>query len=90
VPTTITLAQNYPNPFNPATTIEFTLDRTQRIRLAVYDLLGREVAVLADGVETAGSYRATFDASNLASGLYLYQLRTESGSILTRTMTLVK
>ena len=89
IPTTVALSQNYPNPFNPSTTIEFQVQRTQQVHLAVYDVLGREVAVLVDGTQPAGSYRATFDATDLATGLYLYQLRTDSGT-LSKTMMLVK
>ena len=89
VPETITLGQNYPNPFNPTTTIEYQLEKAQNVRLAVYDVLGRQVALLADGVQPAGTFHADFDASNLASGMYLYKLETES-STLTRMMTLLK
>ena len=89
VPERITLSQNYPNPFNPSTTIEYQLEKAQPVRLAVYDVLGRQVAVLADGVQPAGTFRADFDASNLASGMYLYKLETETNT-LTRMMTLLK
>ena len=89
VPETITLGQNYPNPFNPTTTIEYQLEKAQDVRLAVYDVLGRQVALLADGVQPAGTFHADFDASSLASGMYLYKLETES-STLTRMMTLLK
>ncbi len=89
VPTSFSLGQNHPNPFNPSTTIEFRLDRTQRARLAVYDVLGREVAVLVDGTQTAGSYRVTFDGAGLTSGTYLYVLETASGGA-TRTMSFIK
>ena len=89
LPTRIVLEQNYPNPFNPQTTIEFGLDSTQPVRLAVYDLLGREVTVLVDGVQPAGTYRATFDGTDLATGLYVYRLSTDRGSV-SKTMMLVK
>ena len=89
IPAAVALAQNYPNPFNPATNIEFRLDRAQPVRLAVYDLMGREVAVLVDGVQAAGAYRVAFDASKLASGTYVYQLRTQSATV-TRAMMLAK
>ena len=89
VPETISLKQNYPNPFNPTTTIEYQLEKAQNVRLAVYDVLGRQVALLADGVQPAGTFHADFDASSLASGMYLYKLETES-STLTRMMTLLK
>ncbi|MGI9175922.1 MAG: T9SS type A sorting domain-containing protein, partial [Rhodothermales bacterium] len=89
VPEQATLGQNYPNPFNPATTIEYQLESAQQLRLSVYDVLGREVAVLVEGVQPAGTFRADFDAVGLASGVYLYKLQTETTS-LTRTMTLLK
>ncbi len=90
VPKQIALAQNYPNPFNPTTTITFTLDRAQVVRLAVYDLLGREVAVPVERQpQPAGTFRVAFDASGLPSGLYLYRMETEHGA-LTRKMTLVQ
>ena len=72
-----------------AVNIEFAIGRTQNVRLAVFDLLGREVAVLVDGQQPAGAYRVTFDASDLASGMYLYQIRTDSGTFI-RKMMLVK
>ncbi|MDX1547293.1 MAG: T9SS type A sorting domain-containing protein, partial [Rhodothermales bacterium] len=74
VPSAITLAPNYPNPFNPTTTIEFARPRTADVRLAVYDLLGREVAVLVDGLRGPGTHRVEVDAARWSSGLYLYRL----------------
>jgi hypothetical protein len=72
----IALYPNYPNPFNPSTEISFDLPQAQPVRLAIFDELGREVAVLADGVIPQGRNMKTFDASRLASGVYFYQLRT--------------
>ena len=89
IPTSFALDQNYPNPFNPVTTIGFSLARAQHVRLVVYDLLGQEVRVLLDGVRTAARHRVSFDASNLASGTYLYVLRTEEETAV-RTMALLK
>ena len=89
IPDAFALEQNYPNPFNPLTTIEFALARSQHVRLAVYDLLGQEVRVLLDGVRPAARHRVSFDASDLASGAYLYVLRTEQNTTA-RTMTLLK
>lgn len=88
-----TLSQNFPNPFNPTTVINFTLGTqdlaSQQTRLAVYDALGRVVAVLVDGPMSAGSHSVTFDAGSLASGVYIVVLT--SGDVrLTQTMTLVK
>lgn len=88
-PAAFVLAQNYPNPFNPVTTIQFELPATTHVRLAVYDVLGREVAVLAEGPRAAGANTVTFDAANLPSGTYLYRLETATQS-WARTMVLVK
>ncbi len=88
-PVTMTLDQNYPNPFNPTTTIGFALAEDGDVQLTVHDMLGREVARLADGPRTAGSYRVQFDASGLAGGVYTYTLRS-GGSMLSRQMQLVK
>lgn len=80
IPSRYELKQNYPNPFNPTTTIEFSLTESGFVGLKVYDVLGREVATLANEEMKAGNYRATFDARNLASGMYLYVLKTGSFS----------
>ena len=74
LPTTTALLQNYPNPFNPKTGIRVQVSGDRDIRLVVYDLLGREVAVLANGRYPAGEYTFTFDGTNLASGIYHYRL----------------
>lgn len=89
VPLEFALSQNYPNPFNPSTVIDYQLPVFGDVRLAVYDVLGREVAVLVNGAMPAGSYSATFDATNLASGVYMYRLQA-AGQIFTRRMTLMK
>jgi hypothetical protein len=74
------LEQNYPNPFNPVTTIKYSLANDGIVKLAVFNLLGEEVAALVNTGQKAGRYEVTFDASKLASGVYLYRL--ESGSFL--------
>ena len=85
-PEAVTLGQNYPNPFGAGTTIEYTLTTAGPVTLTVYNVLGQEVATLADGVRAAGTHRATFDASGLASGVYVYRLtagdRTEQRRML--------
>lgn len=75
IPDRMTLSQNYPNPFNPLTTIAYGLPTGGFVSLKVYDLLGREVAVLIDGYRSTGLHQVTWDASGMASGLYLYVLR---------------
>ena len=74
-PLTPALEQNYPNPFNPSTTITFSLPRVSEVRLTVYDVLGREVAVLVNEREEAGVHAVTLDASAMASGTYLYRIQ---------------
>ncbi len=83
------LTQNYPNPFNPSTVIGFQLSVASAVNLSVYDVLGREVAVLVNGPLAAGAHSASFDASNLTSGMYAYRL-TSNGQSLTGKMSLVK
>lgn len=83
------LEQNYPNPFNPSTTIQFSLPSQQKVELKVYDLLGREVALLVNEVLSAGYYNVNFNASNLASGAYVYRITTND-FIQSKKMLLVK
>jgi hypothetical protein len=83
------LAQNFPNPFNPSTVIGFQVGTQDLASLRVYDIMGREVAVLVDEVMPAGEHFVTFDASNLASGVYVYRLIVGS-EVFTKRMTLVK
>jgi hypothetical protein len=84
------LHQNYPNPFNPSTTIRFEVaDPAEPTRLSVFDILGRRIAVLADGIMPPGVHSATFDGSAYASGVYLYRLET-GGMLLQRKMLLIK
>lgn len=89
-PREFTLSQNYPNPFNPTTTIEFTLPEDGQVILKVFDLAGKEVATLVNGELKTGVYhRVVFDASRLASGMYVSQLEAR-GKITARRMMLVK
>ncbi len=83
------LRQNYPNPFNPSTTIQFTLALPQRAVIRVYDLLGREVALLMDETRAAGTYEVDWNANGMPSGVYLCQL-TAGGSVHTTRMVLMK
>ncbi|MEX0599015.1 MAG: T9SS type A sorting domain-containing protein, partial [Rhodothermales bacterium] len=76
LPKTVELVGNYPNPFNPTTTIQYALPEGAYVRLEVFDVTGRSVSVVVDGVQSAGVHEARFDASGLASGLYMYRLET--------------
>lgn len=89
LPQSFMLEQNYPNPFNPSTEIRFALNEAGHVSLKVYDVLGREVAVLVDEPLTQGTYRFTFDARNLTSGTYLYTL-TANGERQSESMVLAK
>lgn len=83
------LSQNYPNPFNPTTTINFELPKNGYTTLKVYDMLGNEVATLIDKEMTAGQHSVKFNAQNLASGTYLYQLNV-NGVRISNKMILMK
>lgn len=72
------LSQNYPNPFNPVTTISFSIPKNEFVNLRVFDVLGKEVAVLVNETKSSGVYEAVFDASRLSSGVYFYKLETSS------------
>jgi hypothetical protein len=83
------LSQNYPNPFNPTTKIGFSVPLSNYVDLRVYDLLGREVQVLASSYMTAGEYEIDFDGRNLSSGMYYYRLQT-GDNVAVKKMTIVK
>ena len=89
IPDRIALMQNYPNPFNPSTTIEYMLPEPGHVRLAVYDLAGREIRTVVDKVHAPGAYSVRFDAQDIPSGKYLYRLES-NGKVITNGMVLVK
>ena len=89
LPEGVALHQNYPNPFNPTTSISFSIPQAMRVELGVFDILGRQVALLASGNRMAGTHTVSFDGAGLSSGMYVFRLNTESSS-LSRTMILLK
>jgi hypothetical protein len=95
-PARFSLEQNYPNPFNPSTSIKYTVTGTRgqgsgisEVKLTVYDLLGREVAVLVNERKVPGTYEVSFDGAGLASGVYIYRL-TAGSFVASRKMILMK
>ena len=88
-PQRVALDQNYPNPFNPTTNISYSLPESEHVSLTIFDLSGRRVAELADGFKSAGNHTVSWNASNMASGIYIYRLRA-GGSTITKKMILVK
>ena len=86
---TFNLEQNYPNPFNPSTQINYSLADESQVNLKIYDVMGREVAELVNSKQSAGSYSVNFDASSLASGIYIYKL-SAGDFISAKKMTLLK
>ncbi len=88
-PRTFSLDQNYPNPFNPTTTITYSVPQSGKVKLAVYNLIGQEVAVLVNGVVSEGLHQAEFNAKSLPSGTYFYKLQGEN-SVSVKKMLLLK
>jgi hypothetical protein len=87
-PETYSLLSVYPNPFNPTAEINFTLVNSGQVRLSVFDISGKEVAILINGYEQAGSHSLTFNAGNLASGIYFFTLNDGSGMRTVKSMLL--
>jgi len=83
------LSQNFPNPFNPTTTISYQLPKAGHVTLKIYDVLGNEVKTLVNEMKEMGKYTATFDASTLASGMYVYQIKANY-FMATKKMLLLK
>ena len=89
IPREVALHQNYPNPFNPSTNIGFTIQTSGSTLLKVFDVLGREVATLVNEEIQPGTYEVTWDAKDLPSGVYFYNLQTGT-FVQTRKMILLK
>jgi len=90
IPSDLRLEGNYPNPFNPRTTIRYSLPASNKVSLAVYDMLGRQIAVLInDEAQPAGRHEVVFKADGFSSGVYLYRLQA-SGEVRTGRMILLK
>jgi hypothetical protein len=89
IPAEYNLSQNYPNPFNPSTTINFSVLESSNVRLALYDVTGKEINVLVDGFKNAGNYSINFSAGGLSSGIYYYRIYM-NGFSQTHKMILMK
>ncbi|MBI5476727.1 MAG: T9SS type A sorting domain-containing protein [Ignavibacteriales bacterium] len=89
LPASFSLAQNYPNPFNPSTTIHFELPKETNVSLKIFNMLGQEVLSVLDETRAAGKYDVRIDASQLASGVYFYQLRANN-FVETKKLMLMK
>jgi hypothetical protein len=89
VPCSFVMEQNFPNPFNPSTQIGYQLNKSTEVQLVVYDMLGKEIATLVNQLQYAGHHIATFNAKNLASGIYYARLYAE-GKVQIRKMMLLK
>ncbi len=88
-PVMINLSQNYPNPFNPTTTINYSISRSGRVTLKLYDILGRIMKTVVDGIQSAGYHQLSVNASGLATGVYFYRLQA-GGMVQTRKLVILK
>ncbi|MCX8010181.1 MAG: T9SS type A sorting domain-containing protein, partial [Ignavibacteria bacterium] len=89
LPTHFSISQNYPNPFNPSTVINYTVPNYSKVRIEVFDVLGRLVSVLLDEFQNQGKYSIKFEAGNLSSGTYIYRM-TAKDFVEIRKMNLIK
>ena len=91
IPTQYSLLQNYPNPFNPKTTIRYALPEDAHVQIVVYNILGQRVAKLVDAFKPAGYHQVVWDAGDLASGIYIYQMTSNNGYFIqTKKLLLLK
>jgi hypothetical protein len=89
IPATYVLEQNFPNPFNPSTAIKFAVPKTCQVKLAVFNLMGQEIAVIDEGTRTAGRYEIRLDGAPFASGMYFYRLWA-GGFVETKKMIIAR
>lgn len=89
LPVTVSLYQNYPNPFNPSTLIRYDMPASGDVRLEVFDMLGRRVAIMVNGPISAGIHTVQFDGRDLASGTYIYRLQA-GNEVMSKSLTLIK
>ncbi len=89
IPNKFELFQNYPNPFNPTTTISFAIAKLTDVKVSLYDILGREIAILVEETLPAGNYKTIFDATGLASGTYFYRMETKE-YVMTKKILFIK
>lgn len=89
IPTMFSLQQNYPNPFNPTTQIRYSIDKSSKVTVIVYDAVGKVVKTLFNGDQVVGNYQVEFTGENLSSGIYFAQLKAGS-NLKTIKMLLIK
>jgi hypothetical protein len=89
VPNTFSISQNYPNPFNAQTTIQYSLPKQSLVSIDIFDILGRKVEMLAEGIKPAGEHQAIWDASGRSSGIYFFRIRA-GDMVETKRMVLIK
>jgi photosystem II stability/assembly factor-like uncharacterized protein len=90
IPSYFKLLQNYPNPFNPVTVISYQLRVSSYVKMTVYDIMGKEIAVLVNQKQNPGTYRVDFNGSGYSSGVYFYQLTVENKIVDTKKMVMIK
>ena len=90
IPTEYVLKQNFPNPFNPTTSVSFDIPSESRVTLKVYNTLGQEIAILAEGVRSSGTYTSVWNPGTVTSGMYFYKLEATSLANPSRSFTQVK
>jgi hypothetical protein len=90
IPDSYALLQNYPNPFNPETRIQYSIPNAAYVQLSIYNVLGQQIAVLVDGMQSMGTYEASWNATGVTSGVYFYQLQIDNHIVDTKRMVLMK